>query len=70
MRNLALLGASKQRFPPADESFITATAFDLDENAKYVAAERIKLDGGVEIDVWKTLDIGMDQVRSALNKVV
>ena len=70
MRNLALLGVSSQRFPLADESLITATALDLDENAKYVAAECIKLDGGVEIDVWKTVNVGMDQVRPALNGVV
>lgn len=70
MRNLALLGVSNQRFPLTDESLITATALDLDENAKYVAAERIKLDGGVEIDVWKTVNVGMDQVRPALNGVV
>ncbi|KAF7791354.1 hypothetical protein EIP86_002368 [Pleurotus ostreatoroseus] len=55
MRNLSLLHKIEQRLPEAlsSTSSLSAIAFDLDEDALFVAAERQTEDADVEVEVLK-----------------
>jgi elongator complex protein 1 len=50
MRNLTLISSYDLDIPSAN---VTATTFDLDENAIYAASEAPNLDGEIEVELWK-----------------
>lgn len=50
MRNLTLISSWETQIPTAK---VTATAFDLDENAIYAASEARNADGEVDVALWK-----------------
>jgi elongator complex protein 1 len=50
MKNLALIANSVVKL---DNLNISATTIDLDENVIYAVSEKQKLDGEVDIELWK-----------------
>lgn len=54
MRNLSLLGTTSYIQSVGQGESISALAFDLDENAQYIATELVSEDGDVNVKLWKT----------------